>query len=68
MGDELAPNKNAGFSRKIGKVNSIAQGRTFKIHFEDIECAKVDSILLPALKQVGHVHRLTDEETMLNAP
>ena len=52
--------KNAGFSRKIGKVNSIAQGRTLKIHVEDIECSKVDSILLPALKEVGHVHRLTD--------
>ena len=24
--------------------------------------------MLPALKKVGHVHRLTDEETMLNAP
>ena len=54
--------KNAGFSRKISKVSSIAQGRTLKIHVEDIECSKVDSILLPALKEVGHVHRLTDEE------
>ena len=52
--------KNAGFSRKISKVSSIAQGRTLKIHVEDIECSKVDSILLPALKEVGHVHRLTD--------
>ena len=58
----LPPIKNAGFSRKIGKVNSIAQGRTLKIHVEDIECSKVDSILLPALKEAGHVHRLTDKE------
>ena len=54
--------KNAGLSRKISKVSSIAQGRTLKIHVKDIECSKVDSILLPALKEVGHVHRLTDEE------
>ena len=54
--------KNAGFSRKISKVSSIAQGRTLKIHVEDIKCSKVDSILLPALKEFGHVHRLTDEE------
>ena len=54
--------KNAGFSRKISKVSSIAQGRTLKSEIEDIECSKVDSILLPALKQVGHVHRLTGEE------
>ena len=54
--------KNAGLSRKISNVSPIAQGRTLKIHVKDIECSKVDSILLPALKEVGHVHRLTDEE------
>ena len=60
--------KNAGLKRKILNVTAIAQGRTLKIHVRDIECSKVNSILLPALKKVGHVHRLTDEETMLNAP
>ena len=54
--------KNAGLSRKISNVSTIAQGRTLKIHVKDIECSKVDSILLPALKDLGHVHRLTDEE------
>ena len=62
MGENLTQIKNAGLSRKISKVSSIAQGRSLKIHVEDIECSKVDSILLPALKEVGHVHRLTDEE------
>ena len=59
----LSQIKNAGFSRKIGKVNSIAQGHTLKTHVEDIEYFKVDFILLPALKGFGHVHRLTAEET-----
>ena len=54
--------KNAGLKRKIFNVTAIAQGRTLKIHVRDIECSKVNSILLPALKKVGHVHRLTDEE------
>ena len=54
--------KNAELSRKIWKVNSIAQGRTLKIHVEDIQRSKVDSVLLPALKDLGQVHRLTDEE------
>ena len=54
--------KKIDFSKKIGKGNSIAQGRTLKNHVEDIECSKVDSILLPVLKEFGHVHRLTDKE------
>ena len=48
--------------KKTFNVIAIAQGRTLKIHVRDIECSKVNSILLPALKKVGHVHRLTDEE------
>ena len=54
--------KNAGLSKKISNVSTIAQGRTLKNHVKDIECSKVDSILLPALKEVGQVHRLTDKE------
>ena len=54
--------KNAGLSRKISNVSPVVQGRTLKIHVEDIECSKVDSILLPILKGFGHVRRLTDEE------
>ena len=57
--------KNAGLKRKIKNVIAIAHGRTLKIHVRDIECSKVNSILLPTLKKAGHVHRLTDEETML---
>ena len=43
--------KNAGLKRKILNVTAIAQGRTLKIHVRDIECSKVNSILLPALKK-----------------
>ena len=43
--------KNAGLKRKIMNVTAIAQGRTLKIHVGDIECSKVNSILLPALKK-----------------
>ena len=54
--------KNAGLKRKIKNVTAIAHRRTLNNHVRDIECSKVDSILLPVLKEVGHVHRLTDEE------